>query len=343
MHEFRSDTFTRPGEPMRRAMASAEVGDDVWGEDPTVRLLEERGAALVGMEAGLFVSSGSLGNAIGVALGAPHGTEAYAHERSHIVENETGGPAALWGVSVRQLRGDDGFFTAEELLRWVPTDPDDPHHAPSSLVCVENTSMHAMGAPWPLDRLAAVSAAARSRGLALHMDGARLFNAAVAQGVGADVICAHVDTVTFCLSKGLGAPIGSILAGSSAAIARARRLRKLLGGGTRQAGILAAAGLYALDHHVDRLADDHANARRLAEGIAEGSRLAIDPALVRTNMVLACCARPGDTAAAVCEDLRAVGVLAAPYDALTVRFATSYEVDAAGIEAALAAASTVLR
>ncbi len=343
MLEFRSDTFTRPSTAMRAAMAAAEVGDDVWGEDPTVRALEERAAALVGKESGLFVSSGSLGNAIGVALGAAHGTEAYAHERSHIVENETGGPAALWGVTVRQVRGEDGFFTPAELARWVPGDPDDPHRAPPSLVCVENTSMHAMGAAWPLAQLSSVAAAARARGLALHMDGARLFNAVVAQGVGADVICANVDTVTFCLSKGLGAPIGSILAGPAASIARARRLRKLLGGGTRQAGIIAAAGLYALDHNIDRLADDHVNARRLADGIATGSRLAIDPSLVTTNMVVACCAREGDNAAAVCRDLAAVGVLAAPYDALSVRFATSLEVDAAGIEAALAKASPVLR
>jgi threonine aldolase len=343
MVEFRSDTFTRPTAGMRAAMAAAEVGDDVWREDPTVRALEERAAAIVGKEAGLFVPSGAMGNAIGVRIGASHGEEIYAHETSHVVASEAGGPAALWGVTVRGLHAPAGLFDVAELERWIPGDQDDPHVARSRLVCIENTSMQGMGAPWPLDRLEAIAAAARGRGLTVHIDGARLFNAVVAQGVGADVICRHADTVTFCLSKGLGAPVGSVVCGSREAIALGLRLRKLLGGGMRQAGIIAAAGLYALEHHVERLADDHANARLLADGLAATARLAVDPALVQTNVVLAGLTRGADTAAGVCAELAAVGVLAAPYDDRTIRFVTCLEVDRAAVEGALSVAGPVLR
>jgi threonine aldolase len=342
MWEFRSDTFTRPDEGMRRAMATAEVGDDVWGEDPTVRELEETAAAICGKEAAVFISSGTMGNAIGVRLHAGQGDELYAHARSHVVDNEGGGSAALWGIAQRQLHGADGMFDEADLEAWV-ADGSDPHHPIPRIVCIENTSMAAMGGPWPMERLARVSAYAHERGMKVHIDGARMFNAAVALGVGPHEICAHADSVTFCLSKGLGAPVGSVLCCSGEDIGKAHRLRKLLGGGMRQAGIVAAAGLYALERNVERLADDHANARRLAEGLAETGRLAVDPARVRTNMVLACVTRESDTAAAVCRDLDAVGVRAAPYDGRTVRFATSLEVDGAGVEAALEAANRVLR
>jgi threonine aldolase len=342
MWEFRSDTFTRPTDAMRRAMASAEVGDDVWGEDPTVRALEERAAAAVGKEAALFVPSGTMGNAIGMRLHAAQGDALWAHDTSHVLDNEGGGPAALWGILPRGLATPGGFFTADDLRAVVPEDDEDPHHAFARLLCVENTSTAAQGAPWPLEALAGLRAYAHARGMKVHMDGARLFNAAVALGVGADDICREVDTVQFCLSKGLGAPVGSIIAGSTAEVARANRLRKLLGGGMRQAGVVAAGGIYALDHHVERLADDHANARRLAEGIDAGSRLAVDVDQVATNIVLAACTRANDTAAGVCKELEQVGVLAAPYDRATIRFVTSLEVDADGIEAALQAASRVV-
>jgi threonine aldolase len=342
MHEFRSDTFTSPDDGMRRAMATAELGDDVWGEDPTVRRLEETAAEICGMEAGLFVSSGTMGNAVGIRLHAGQGDELYAHARSHVVDNEGGGASALWGVSQRQLLGADGFFDESDLAAWL-ADGSDPHHAMPRLVCVEDTSMAGMGAPWPLDRLARVSTYARARGMKVHVDGARLFNAAIADGIGAHEICGHADTVTFCLSKGLGAPVGSVVCMPAADLPRARRVRKLLGGGMRQAGVIAAAGLYALERNIERLADDHANARRLADGIAASGRLAVDPARVRTNMVLARCTREDDSARVVCEEMAAVGVLAAPYDARTVRFVTSLEVDRAGVEAALTALSPVLR
>ncbi len=342
MYEFRSDTFTRPTEAMRRAMATAVVGDDVWGEDPTVIALEERAAAAVGKEAALFVPSGTMGNAIGMHLHAGQGDALWAHDASHVIDNEGGGPATLWGILPRGIATPDGFFGAGELRALVPEDDTDHHHAIARLVCVENTSTAAQGAPWPIERLAEIRAYAHARGMKVHMDGARLFNAAVALGVGADVICREVDTVQFCLSKGLGAPVGSIVAGSAAEMVRADRYRKLLGGGMRQAGIVAAAGIHALDHHVERLADDHANARRLAEGLAAGSRLAVDPSAVATNIVLAACTLEADTAQSVCDELEAVGVLAAPYDRLRIRFVTSLEVDAGGVEAALEAAARVI-
>jgi len=337
-----SDTLTTPSAAMRDAMAHAPVGDDVFGEDPTVRALEERAAAAVGKEAALFIPSGTMGNAIGMRLHAGQGDALWAHDASHVIDNEGGGPAALWGILPRGVATDSGFFTAEHLRALVPEADDDIHHAFARLICVENTSTAAQGAPWPLADLAGLRSYAHARGMKVHMDGARLFNAAVALGVGADVICREVDTVQFCLSKGLGAPVGSIIAGTAPEIEQANRLRKLLGGGMRQAGVVAAGGIYALDHNVERLADDHANARRLAEGLGAGSRLAIDVDRVATNIVLASCVRAGDTAAGVCDELEQVGVLAAPYDRTTLRFVTSLEVDADGVEAALQAAARVV-
>jgi threonine aldolase len=304
--------------------------------------LEERAAAAVGKEAAVFVPSGTMGNAIGIRLHAGQGDALWAHDSSHVIDNEGGGPAALWGILARGLATPGGFFGADDLRAVVPEDDTDHHHAIARLVCIENTSTAGQGAPWPVERLAEVRSYAHARGMKVHMDGARLFNAAVALGVGADVICREVDTIQFCLSKGLGAPVGSIIAGSADEMVRADRYRKLLGGGMRQAGIIAAAGIHALDHHVERLADDHANARRLAEGLAAGSRLAADPSAVPTNIVLAACTRDGDTAASVCDELAAVGVMAAPYDRTRIRFVTSLEVDAGGVEAALGAAARVI-
>ncbi len=342
MHELRSDTFTRPTEAMREAMARAEVGDDVWGEDRTTLELEERAAAAVGKEEALFVPSGTMGNAIAIRLHASQGDELYAHEHAHILEHEVGGPAALWGVQARMLPGESGRILPAALEAAVPADRDDVHLAAPRLVCVENSHMASGGRVWPLADLAALRATAGRLGLKVHMDGARLFNAAVALDVPAAAVAEHADTVQFCLSKGLGAPIGSILAGPAPDIRRARRLRKLLGGGMRQTGIVAAAGLHVLDHHVDRLAEDHANARRLAEGLAGSRRVRVDPASVETNIVMAHVVREDDGADRICDELRAVGVLAAPLDPRLVRFVTSLEIDRAGVDAVLAAAAPVL-
>ena len=333
MYEFRSDTFTRPTEAMRRAMATAEVGDDVWGEDPTVIALEERAAAAVGKEAAIFVPSGTMGNAIGVRLHAGQGDALWAHDTSHVIDNEGGGPAALWGILPRgMLPAPDGLLRRRPTLRaLVPRGRHrpPPRDRPAGLRR-EHVDRRA-------GRAVAARAAGRDRartrtraGMKVHMDGARLFNAAVALGVGADVICREVDTVQFCLSKGLGAPVGSMIAGTAEEMVRADRYRKLLGGGMRQAGIVAAAGIHALDHHVERLADDHANARRLAEGLAAPARGSRSTRRAVRDQHRAGRAAPATATRlrASCDELAAVGVLAAPYDRTRIRFVTSLEVDA---------------
>jgi len=278
--DLRSDTVTRPTPAMREAMARAEVGDDVYGEDPTVNALEAEAARLTGKEAALFVPSGTMANQLALRVHTRHGDVVLAGEHSHLLDYESGGGAALSGVQIRTL-GRGGFFGGDDVRRAIP--PDDPHCAPATLVCLENTHNVSGGRVAPLALVQEVAEAARERGLRLHLDGARLWNAVVASGVPAAAWCAPVDTVAFCLSKGLGAPVGSLLCGSAEAVARALRFRKMLGGGMRQAGILAAAGLHALRHHVERLAEDHANARRLAEGFA-ALGLAPDPA-PETNLV----------------------------------------------------------
>ncbi|MBK7216941.1 MAG: low-specificity L-threonine aldolase [Candidatus Promineofilum sp.] len=282
--DFRSDTVSWPTPAMREAMASARVGDDVYGEDPTVNELEALAAARVGKEAGLFVSSGTMGNLAAVLAHAGRGDEAILGEDSHVFCWEAGGMAALGGVMPHPLPTDAIGRMApgavEDAIRW-----DDPHVARSRLVLLENSYGGKHGYPLPPEYLASIAAVARRYGLALHMDGARLFNAAVAQNIDAAELTRHVDSVTFCLSKGLCAPVGSVLCGSADFIHHARRARKILGGGMRQAGILAAAGIVALNEMIERLADDHAHARLLAEGLAQlpGARVNVD--MVRTNMV----------------------------------------------------------
>ena len=282
--DFRSDTVSWPTPAMREAMARARVGDDVYGEDPTVNELEALAAARVGKEAGLFVSSGTMGNLAAVLAHAGRGDEAILGEDSHVFCWEAGGMAALGGVMPHPLPTDAIGRMApgavEDAIRW-----DDPHVARSRLVLLENSYGGKHGYPLPPEYLASIAAVARQYGLALHLDGARLFNAAVAQNIDAAELTRHVDSVTFCLSKGLCAPVGSVLCGSADFIHHARRARKILGGGMRQAGILAAAGIVALNEMIERLADDHAHARLLAEGLAQlpGARVNVD--MVRTNMV----------------------------------------------------------
>ena len=278
--DFRSDTVTRPTPAMREAMARAELGDDVYGEDPTASRLQARAAELLGKEAALFVPSGTMGNQVCIRTLTRHGDVVLAGEGAHVLRYEQGGAAALSGVQIQTI-GSDGLFDADDVAAAVH--PDEQHHARTTLVVVENTHNVGGGRVFPLETIRAVAAAAREHGLALHMDGARLFNAVVATGVPAHVWAAEFDTVTFCLSKGLGAPVGSLVCASAERIHRIHRARKLLGGGMRQIGMLAAAGLYALEHHVERLAEDHANAARLAEGLAaRGFGIAGRP---ETNMV----------------------------------------------------------
>jgi len=262
--DLRSDTVTRPSPGMREAMTRAEVGDDVYGEDPTVNCLQAVAARLVGKAAALFVPSGTMANQTAVRAHTQPGDIVLAAVGAHLLRYESGAAAALSGVQVHTL-GRDGRFSGDDVRAAMH--PSDHHYAPVTLVSIENTHNVSGGRVFPLDDVHHVAAAAREAGLALHLDGARLFNAVAATGIPASVWAAPFDTVSFCLSKGLGAPVGSLVCGSAAIIDRVHRFRKMFGGGMRQAGILAAAGLYALEHHVERLAADHANARRLAAGL----------------------------------------------------------------------------
>ncbi|MFQ5671174.1 MAG: GntG family PLP-dependent aldolase [Acidobacteriota bacterium] len=282
--DFRSDTVTLPTPLMRDAMAAAEVGDDVFGEDPTVNELESRAASRLGKEAGLFVLSGTMGNLAAILTHARRGDEAIAGDDSHIFLWEAGGLASVGGVVPCPLPTDEpGRMDLASIEAKVR--PDDPHLPRSRLILVENTYGARNGSPLPPDYFDAIAALASRHGLATHMDGARLFNAAVALEVEASRLVRHIDSVSVCLSKGLGAPIGSVLCGRRAFIAAARRVRKALGGGMRQAGIVAAAGLVALDTMIERLADDHAHARSLALGLAALPGLRLHPAEVRTNII----------------------------------------------------------
>ncbi len=284
MIDLRSDTVTQPTAAMREAMYRAEVGDDVYGEDPTVNRLEEMAAERLGKEAALYLLSGTMGNLVGILSQTRRGDEAIVGEYSHIFLNEAGGAAALGGVQLYPIatrRGTMDPATVEASIRAT----NNVHFPRSALVCMENTANKDGGAVVPIDNMNAVAAVAHRHGLRMHLDGARLFNAAVALGVPASTVVEQIDSVTFCLSKGLGCPVGSILAGSADQITEARRWRKMIGGSLRQTGVVAAAGVVALEEMVDRLADDHRNARRLAEGLAQLPGISINPEEVETNIL----------------------------------------------------------
>ena len=279
--DLRSDTVTRPTAAMREAMANAEVGDDVYGEDPTVNRLEALAAEMLGHEAAVFVASGTQGNLLALLSHCQRGDEYIAGQLSHCYRAEGGGGAVLGGIQPQPLDfQSDGSLDLEQVAAVIK--PDNYHFARTRLLCLENTQS---GKVLPLDYLAQARRLADDHGLALHLDGARVFNAAVKLGVSVDTITAPVDSVSVCLSKGLGAPAGSLLCGTPEFITAARRGRKMLGGGMRQAGVLAAAGLIALEQHVDRLREDHDNARQLAEGLAGIDAVDVDGSLVQTNMV----------------------------------------------------------
>ena len=279
--DLRSDTVTRPGPGMRRAMAEATVGDDVYGEDPSVNLLQERAAALLGQEAALFVPTGTMANQIAVRTHSAPGDVVIAGRGAHLLRFESGAASALSGVQIKCV-GENGHFSADDLLGSIP--PKDHHNAPATLVALENTHNAAGGTTWSFEEFSHVCQTAKSRGLKVHLDGARLFNAVTASGIEASSWASLCDSTCFCFSKGLGAPVGSVLCGNSAVIDRAHRFRKMFGGGMRQAGVLAAAALYALDHHIERLQEDHAKAAHLAVGLETlGLRVSPKP---ETNIVL---------------------------------------------------------
>jgi threonine aldolase len=335
-YELRSDTFTRPTEAMRRAMYEAEVGDDVWNEDPTVHRLEALAAELTGKEAALFVSSGTQGNLIGLLSHTNPGDEVILGDQSHIVWYEVGGAAVVGGLQFRTLPNRrDGRLRPVEVSAALRLPPD-VHFPRTGCIAVEDTHNRCSGAVIPPDEIAAVSEVAHAASVPVHMDGARVFNAAVALGLPVSALTNSVDSVTFCLSKGLGAPVGSVLCGSRDYVTRAHRWRKLLGGGMRQAGVLAAAGLVALDTQVERLAEDHANARALAEGLAEIDGIGIDVETVETNIVAFDLAEHIDPDAFLARAAEA-GVLLGRVAGTprSVRAVTSYEIDRAGIDGAL--------
>ncbi len=330
--DLRSDTVTRPTFAMRQAMASAEVGDDVYGDDPTVRRLEARVAEILGKEAALFVSSGTMGNQLAVRVHCQPGEEFLCEAGAHVFNAEQAAYAQLFGVAAHPVPGTRGMLDVEQLADRIR--PSDLHSPRTRLVCLENTHNSAGGLVQPFDQLAEICDWAAASGLARHLDGARLWNAVVATGIAAARWAAHFDTVNVCFSKGLGAPIGSALCGSAELIRQARWHRKALGGATRQAGIVAAGALHALEHHVDRLAEDHANARTLADALRTVPGLTLDPDRVETNMVMFRVDQELGTAAEFCTRLREQGVWILPVGRQRVRAVTHLDVSAAQVKRA---------
>ena len=324
--DLRSDTVTRPTAAMRLAIANADVGDDVYGEDPTVAKLEEAVAALLGTEAALFVPSGTMANQIALRAHVRPGDEVIIGRQAHCWRFESGALAALAGAQT-QVVGEDGTFTAADVRAAFKAD--DPYHSPTRVVAVENTHNMAGGTCWDRAQLADVLHATHQLGMAAHLDGARLWNAAAATGVTEKELAAGFDSVSVCLSKGLGAPVGSLVAGSRALIKACHRFRKMYGGGMRQAGVLAAAGLHALEHHRERLVDDHAHAKRLAETLVDAPGVRVDLTRVQTNIVMIDFER--GTAKAVVELAREEGVLLGTASAQRVRAVTHLDVDRDGV------------
>ena len=338
--DFFSDTKTRPTPAMRAVMAAAEVGDERAGEDPSVNRLVERCAALLGKPAALFLPSGTMCNEIALAVHCRPGDEVICDRTSHLIGFEGGGPAALAGVMLNPLTGDRGRFDADQLAAALR--PDRPYAPRQRLVEVEQTANLGGGTIWPLAQLQAVAAAAHGHGLLTHMDGARLLNAAVATGVSAADYARDFDSVWIDFSKGLGAPGGAVLAGSADFIHEANRLKLRWGGAMRQSGIIAAACDYALDHHVERLAEDHANAAALARGIAQIAGLEVDLASVETNLVYFTVTHAGFDAPRLCAALLGRGVRMGEMGPRTVRAVTHLDVDAAAVDKALAALRELL-
>ncbi|MCM3121858.1 MULTISPECIES: low-specificity L-threonine aldolase [unclassified Mesobacillus] len=340
MIDLRSDTVTKPTDEMRRAMYAAEVGDDVYQEDPTVNELEEIAAEILGKEKALFVTSGTQGNQIAVLSHCRPGQELLLEEESHIFYYESGAVAALAGVQTRTIAGKKGAMDPKDVLSAIRTE--DIHFPETGLICLENTHNRAGGAVIPVENMEAIYNVAKANKVPVHLDGARLFNAAAAAGVDVKEFAKYTDTVQICLSKGLGAPVGSIIAGSSDFIKSARKWRKRLGGGMRQAGIIAAPGLIALTKMKDRLGEDQWNARILAEGIESipGMKLARQP---ETNIVVADVTDLNITSEAFVEKLRSEGVISGTFGPTFVRFVTHYDVNEDQIQKAIEAIAKVAK
>jgi threonine aldolase len=335
--DLRSDTVTKPTPAMREAMATAEVGDDVYDEDPTINRLQEMAAEMMGKESGLFVASGTMGNLAGVLAHCQRGDEVIVGNKAHIFLYEAGGISVLGGVHSCQLPNQpDGSLVIEEIEGAIRID--DPHEPITRLICLENTHNRCGGTFQTIEYMNRVSELARGRGLAIHLDGARIFNAAVAQGIQAKDLAEPVDSVTFCLSKGLCAPVGSVLCGTKEFIRKAHRLRKMLGGGMRQAGILAAAGIVALETMIGRLSEDHIRARKLADGLKQIPGLVLDADVPATNMVFLSLAQDMKSGTnEVVEKLRMRGILADVTGPRSFRLVLHYWINDTGVERTVAA------
>lgn len=337
--DLRSDTVTLPTPEMRRAMAEAELGDDVFGEDPTVNRLEELAAERLGKEAAVLVTSGTQGNLVGVLSHTQRGDEVIVGDQAHIYHYEVAGAAVVGALQLRPVRNVDGMLDPDEVEAAIR--PPNVHHPRTSLVCIENTHNRNGGAVLDASQIHAIAAVAHRHGISVHLDGARIFNAAVALGVDVRTLAAEVDSVTFCLSKGLAAPVGSVLCGSKEYVETARKYRKMLGGGMRQAGIIAAAGIVALNTMVDRLAEDHENARVLAEGLADLPGVVLDPKKVRTNIVIFDVTAPIGASGLV-AGLRERGVLCNVAGPGRIRMVTHFGIARADVQRAVVAARDVL-
>lgn len=330
--DLRSDTVTRPTAGMRAAMAAAEVGDDVFGEDPTVIQLQDKVASLLGKEAALFVPSGTMSNQTCIRAHTQPGDELICEAKAHVYNAEAGGPAALSGVTCRTVEGKHGILDVTQLGDKIR--PANEHYVRTRLVCLENTHNRGGGRVYPLGKIQSITSWARANGLVAHLDGARLWNAVVATGIAAKEWARHFDSVSVCFSKGLGAPVGSALAGSREFVAKARRIRKLFGGGMRQVGVIAAAALYALENHVERLAEDHGNAQVIAQAIADTPGLRLDPPEVETNLIWFEVDTELSTPKEVAAALRERGVLVQAPGPQAMRACTHLDVSAAQAERA---------
>jgi len=339
--DLRSDTVTRPSAEMRRAMAEAKVGDDVYGEDPTVNQLERRAAEIFGKEAALFVPTGCMGNLIAIKVWTHHGDEVICDEKSHVNLYELASMSAIAGCMPRIARGLDGILSWKMIEAVIR--PKIYYDSQTALICIENTHNMAGGTLHATASVDEICGHAHAAGLKVHLDGARIFNAAVALGESVAAMTKNVDSVMFCLSKGLAAPVGSMIVGSGAFIEKARIYRKMFGGGMRQAGVIAAAGLIALQESPGRLHEDHENAQLLAKGIAAMLGLKIDPPKVRSNIVIFDCEGTGNNAVELCDLLREKGIWALDTATYAVRFVTHCDVDRAGCERALVALGEIVQ
>ena len=333
--DLRSDTVTQPTSAMKEAMLSAPLGDDVFGDDPSVLALEEKAASMLGKEAALFVPTGTMGNQICIRAHTQPGDEMICSDNAHVYIYEGGGFAALSGLSVACVKNESGIMKPSDVKAAIRAEGSLSHYPETSLICLENTANRGGGTYYSLEAIQEIGAIARERSLAYHLDGARMFNAVVASGISAKDMVAPFDSISLCLSKALGCPVGSVIVGSRAFINRCHRFRKMFGGGMRQAGILAAAGSYALDHHIERLADDHARAKNLAEALNSVDGYRVNLESVKSNMVYVDVTREGRSAPELVAALANDGIMITAVNDDTIRAVTHLQIDDDGIEAAL--------